>query len=234
MTERARPGWPVYAGMSVAGAAAVVASASTLAGLANRAGWAGWTPWLLPAALDVGGSVGGWCWLRTDAPAGARRFGRSVALLGAAGSLVGNAAGHLLATGYLQSGPALVVVVGAVPAGVLVALAHLAALLASDEHQSDAEPTAQRASTTSTEVGAPATDTFLETGSTGGDTRAAVLAAVRQRPLTVGDLVAVTGRSRTTVVGHLTALARAGSVTRDDGKRYRAVTRPHLIEGTGR
>lgn len=121
--------WPLYVAMTIAGAAAVVASASTLAGLAHAAGWASWTPWLLPAALDVGGVAGGWCWLRPEAPARARSFGRVVALVGAAGTLVGNAAGHLVASGYLQPGPVLVVVVGAVPAGVLVALAHLATLL---------------------------------------------------------------------------------------------------------
>jgi hypothetical protein len=63
-----RLGWPLYAGMLVAGAAAVVASASTLAALAQAAGWSSWTPWLLPAALDIGGSAGGWCWLRPGVP----------------------------------------------------------------------------------------------------------------------------------------------------------------------
>ncbi|WP_088312589.1 winged helix-turn-helix domain-containing protein [Kineosporia sp. R_H_3] len=124
-----RQAWPLYAGMTVAASAAVVASASTLASLAHVTGWSGWTPWLLPAALDVGGSVGGWIWLRAGAIPPARRFGRAVAMTGAAGTLVGNAAGHLIESGYLEVGPALVVIVGAVPAAVLVALAHLAALM---------------------------------------------------------------------------------------------------------
>jgi hypothetical protein len=127
----------MYAGMAVAGAAAVVASASTLAALARAAGWVAWTPWLLPAALDVAGAAAGWCWLRPGAPDRARRFGRVVALLGAAGTLAGNAAGHLVASGYLRPGPVLVVAVGAVPAGVLVALAHLTALLAAGEQATD-------------------------------------------------------------------------------------------------
>ena len=97
--------WPLHVGMAVAGTAAVVASASTLAGLAAAAGWAGWTPWLLPAALDVGGCVGGWCWLRPATPARARGFGRTVALVGAGGTLVGNAAGHLITSGYATGGP---------------------------------------------------------------------------------------------------------------------------------
>lgn len=121
--------WPIWAGMTIAGSAAVVASAYTLAALATAAGWAAWTPWLLPASLDVGGAVGGWCWLRPGAPDRARQFGRGLALTGAAGTLVGNAVGHLVSSGYLQPGPVLVVVVGAVPAAMLVALAHLAALL---------------------------------------------------------------------------------------------------------
>ena len=59
-----RVGWFVIVGVLIAGSAAVVASAVTLAALARTAGWVGWTPWLLPAALDVGGAVGGWCWVR--------------------------------------------------------------------------------------------------------------------------------------------------------------------------
>jgi hypothetical protein len=89
-----RQGWPLYAGMVVAGAAAVMASASTLAGLAREAGWSGWTPWLLPAVLDVGGNAGGGCWLRLDVPDSPRAFGRVVALAGAAATLLGNAAGY--------------------------------------------------------------------------------------------------------------------------------------------
>ena len=121
--------WPLRAGFAVAITAGVLSSAPTLAGLADATGWAGASPWLLPAALDVGGAVGGWCWALTDATPAARRFGRSLALAGAGGSIIGNSAGHLAATGYLHPGPVLVVIVGAVPVAVLVALAHLAALL---------------------------------------------------------------------------------------------------------
>lgn len=121
--------WPIWFGMTIAGTAAVVASAYTLAALATAAGWAAWTPWLLPASIDVGGAVGGWCWLRPGAPDRARAYGRGLALTGGAGTILGNAVGHLVSSGYLQPGPVLVVVVGAVPAAMLVALAHLAALL---------------------------------------------------------------------------------------------------------
>jgi DNA-binding transcriptional ArsR family regulator len=197
--------------MTVAGAAAVVASASTLAGLARTAGWSSWTPWLLPAAVDVGGSVGGWVWLRPGAPQPARRFGRLVALAGAAASLLGNGAGHLIATGYLRPGPGLVVVVGAIPAAVLVALAHLSALLAGS-------PTD------------PATPPEGKDREAAADTRAAVLAEIQSRPVTIAELVSVTGRSRTTVVGHLSALRADGRIMRGSDKRFRPVTRPRVVQ----
>jgi DNA-binding transcriptional ArsR family regulator len=212
-----RQGWPLYVGMMVAGAAAVVASASTLASLAQSAGWSSWTPWLLPAALDIGGSAGGWCWLRPGVPEPARKFGRVVALAGAGGSLIGNAAGHLMATNYLQPGPVLVVIVGAVPAAVLVALAHLAALLAVPPPPSSAPETDETEDETEEEQ----TET--------ADTRDAVLQLLHQQPLTIAELAKATGRSRTTVIGHLTALTEAGAVHRDEAKRYRAVARPHLV-----
>lgn len=269
-----RAGWPLYLGMAVAGAAAIVASASTLAALARTAGWAGWTPWLLPAALDVGGSAGGWCWLRPGAPDRARRFGRVVALVGAAGTLVGNAAGHLIASDYLQPGPLLVVVVGAVPAAVLMTLAHLAALLtAGDERTTRARVTVRPASAvrkprpsppravaarptpdapegqdlaaeaTGTSEASPtaavrlaavaasstrrrrATAAADQTASSDvSDTRVAVLTAIRAQQPTVAELVRATGRSRTTIVGHLTALTDEGTVVRGDDKRYRPAT----------
>jgi DNA-binding transcriptional ArsR family regulator len=218
-----RAGWPLYAGMTVAGAAAVVASASTLAALARAAGWAGWTPWLLPGAVDVGGSVGGWVWLRPGTPERARRFGRVVALSGAAASLVGNGSGHLIATGYLRPGPGLVVIVGAVPAAVLVALAHLSALLATPEQATPEQATPEHADDEPPEG---------KDGDSPG-TRAAVLAAARAEPVTVADLVNATGRSRTTIVGHLTALRASGLIARGPDKRYRAVPRPLSLPSAG-
>ena len=217
-----RTAWPLYAGMTVAGAAAVVASASTLAALARAAGWVGWTPWLLPAAVDVGGSVGGWVWLRPGAPGRARRSGRVVALAGAVASLVGNGAGHLITTGYLLPGPTLVVIVGAIPAAVLVSLAHLAAVLAIPDDD-PAPDVAHAPAPDDEEPATPPTDDDTT------DTRLAVLATIQTEPATVADLVKATGRSRTTIVGHLTALSSDGAITRDPDKRYRALTRPHAV-----
>ncbi|MBL8929329.1 MAG: winged helix-turn-helix transcriptional regulator [Kineosporiaceae bacterium] len=224
--------WPLYAGMVVAGTAAVVASAATLAALARAAGWASWTPWLLPAALDVGGCVGGWCWLRPGIASGARGFGRTVALVGAGGTLVGNAAGHLIASGYLHPGPVLVLVVGAVPAAVLVALAHLAALVTLPADQptrrrrrspapalTATPPAAARAEVGGS--GARVVGSIAQEAVPGGQTRLAVLAHLRAEPATVADLVRVVGRSRATVVGHVQALVAAGDVVRDQTKRYR-------------
>lgn len=240
--------WPLSVGMAVAGTAAVVASASTLAGLARAAGWVGWTVWLLPAALDVGGAVGGWCWLRGDAPAAARGFGRAVALIGATATLVGNAAGHLVTSGYLHPGPVLIVLVGGIPASVLVALAHLAALLTVLPEQ--AHPVGRTRSRTAGQVAPGRSDpshaasgplaghssrptSGSVSGSSSepadGDTRAALVAHLAQSPATVAELVRACGRSRTTVVGHLQALVEAGALARDDHKRYRP--RPHRSSG---
>ncbi len=228
-----RGAWPLYVGMAVAATAAVVASASTLAALAKAAGWSGWTPWLLPAALDIGGSVGGWCWLNPGAPTAARSFGRAVALIGAAGTLVGNAAGHLIASGYLHPGPELVVIVGAVPAAVLVALAHLAALLTGDRYPIATTRRAKR-----TAPGRPVVPAPASSGEPAGnalpvadgaaapdaDTRSVVLAQLRTGPATIAELVRATGRSRSTIVGHLGALADSGAIVRDEAKRYRCPT----------
>ena len=109
---RARDWAPLLAGMAVAGAASVMASASTLAALARGAGWVGWTPWLLPASLDVAAAVGVWCWLRPGIPDRARAFAKTVAVVGSIGTLVGNGAGHLIETSFLRSSPILVVIVG--------------------------------------------------------------------------------------------------------------------------
>jgi DNA-binding transcriptional ArsR family regulator len=223
-----RLGWPLYAGMLVAGAAAVVASASTLSSLAEAAGWSSWTPWLLPAALDIGGSAGGWCWLRPDVPEPARRFGRFVALAGANGSLIGNAAGHLMSTGYLHPGPVLVVIVGAVPAAVLVALAHLAALLAAQPIPHDAAPEPTPAEQPAQEEDDVEAQDDAEPEHT-ADTRTGVLQLLQEQPRTIAELATATGRSRTTVTGHLAALTKAGHIHRDSTKRYAAITRPHLI-----
>lgn len=203
--------WPLYAGMSVAGAAAVVASASTLAALARTAGWSSWTPWLLPAAVDIGGSAGGWCWLRPGIPDPARRFGAIVAIVSACASLIGNAAGHLLAAEYLTAGPVLVIIVGAVPAMVLVALAHLAALLGSPmddvgQHEEEAAPS---------------------DGANEENTRTVVLNLISDSPRTVSELVSATGKARSTLNGHLAALTKSGAITRSTDKRYRS-RQPHI------
>jgi len=253
--------WPLYVGMSVAGTAAVVASASTLADLAQTAGWSDWTPWLLPAAVDIGGSAGGWCWLRPGIPQRARRFGRVVALSGAAASLIGNACGHLMASGYLVAGPVLVVVVGATPAIVLVALAHLAALL-SDAGQDPpgpvpdpdppshpgidsgaavdeitypviyhAGPEAEPDSEPDPDPDPEPVEESAGSRAASQSTREVVMDLIVSRPHSVAELAQATGRSRTTVNGHLRALVRRGQVVRDQDRRYRA--RPHLITSAG-
>lgn len=143
MTQQGMPmrsHWPLHLGMAVAGAAGVIASASTLASLATASGWVGWTPWLLPACIDITPAVGAWVWLRGGAPGPARRFGRAMTVVGAVATLAGNAGGHLVTSGHLSVGPVLIVIVGAVPAAALLALAHLAALLLEGSNQPIAHP----------------------------------------------------------------------------------------------
>ena len=132
------------------------------------------------------------------------------------------------------------------PAAVLVALAHLAALLAAEAQSTVTPPISGTTGPVTADDGGQtlaATQALLPgalpVGSTdhpdsatdGVDTRAAVLAVIRRRPVTIAELVNATGRSRTTIVGHLTALTDDGTITRDDDKRYRAVIRPHLVDG---
>jgi hypothetical protein len=67
-------------------------------------------------------------WLSAKAPGPARVFAKRTALATVAVSIVGNAAGHLAATGHLSQGLVLVVLVGAVPPAGLAAAIHLAVL----------------------------------------------------------------------------------------------------------
>ncbi|WP_285623859.1 winged helix-turn-helix domain-containing protein [Kineosporia sp. NBRC 101677] len=173
--------------------------------------------------MDIGGSAGGWCWLRPGIPHRAKRFGAIVAITSAAASLVGNAAGHLLAAGYLTTGPVLIMIVGAIPAMVLVALAHLAALLGEPISIEDEEQP---------EPGAPPSDQSPEAESASDgeqDTRTLVLELIAEHPRTVGELAHLTGKARSTVTGHLAALAKNDAVVRDRDKRYLARPRPSAL-----
>ena len=199
-------GWPLYAGMTVAGAAAVVASASTLATLARAAGWAGWTPWLLPGSVDVGGCVGGWVWLRRRAPGhdrlpapgtGPRRHRRGRPRRRAGRPRAPRGPARAARRSQRGDGP------------------HACPRRCRDPGRG-----ARRRARHDAPV-AEADDPV--------DTRTSVLTALRAGPASVADLVKVTGRSRTTIVGHLNALSDDGAVVRGDDKRYRTVTGPRPV-----
>src|SRR6266545_4096741 len=124
-------GW-VISGLTIVALTAFVASFSTLAQLAGVAGWGRWPRWLLPFSIDALALAAARVWLSGRAPEPARRYARVVALCAVATSVVGNALGHLVGTGYLRSegtaGVLLVIAVGSVPAIALGAVAHLATL----------------------------------------------------------------------------------------------------------
>lgn len=123
--------WPVWLGLGVALAAAVVASWSTLAGVALATGWAPRVNHLLPASVDVTAAVSGWVWIRGQVAPHVRSYARALTYVAGGASIGGNALGHLVAEGVLDgSWWPLIVAVGAVPAVMLVTLVHLAALLA--------------------------------------------------------------------------------------------------------
>jgi hypothetical protein len=123
-----RRDWLGSLGLALVCVAAVVASFSTLASLAAVAGWGERASWLLPVCLDALGMIACRVWLSKAAPAPARTYAKWIALVTVGVSIVGNAAGHLAATGHLSQGILLVVLVGAVPPAGLAAGIHLAVL----------------------------------------------------------------------------------------------------------
>jgi hypothetical protein len=123
-----RRDWLGSLGLALVVLAAVVASFSTLASLAAVAGWGESASWLLPVCLDALGMIACRVWLSKSAPESARSYAKWIALVTVGVSIVGNAAGHLAATGHLSQSIVLVVLVGAVPPAGLAAGIHLAVL----------------------------------------------------------------------------------------------------------
>lgn len=116
-------------GLGAVWLAAMVASFATLASLAGVAGWAGRSAWLLPACIDALGMAAGRVWMSPKAPERSRVYARAVTLVAVGLSVLGNAAGHMVGTGYLRPGLVLVVLVGAVPPVSLAGVVHLAVLV---------------------------------------------------------------------------------------------------------
>jgi Protein of unknown function (DUF2637) len=123
-----RDGW-VMLGMFVAAASAAVASFTGLRGLALITGWPPKLAWLLPVTVDAYAMTSARVWLAasTRAPR-ARRFARTNAIGAITASIAGNATYHAVTVGLMTISPAIVVLVGAVPAAVLGFTAHLHAL----------------------------------------------------------------------------------------------------------
>jgi hypothetical protein len=126
--KTSRPDWFTRLGIGIGAAGAALASMDALAHLAYATGWSPWVAWLLPLGVDWLAAVALRVWWDESAPDAARRFGRTAALGAIAASMAGNAAAHLIATGDVAVGVPLIVVVGAAPAVVFAAIAHLHAL----------------------------------------------------------------------------------------------------------
>lgn len=126
-----REGW-TWAGLAVVAAAAAVMSFASLRDLAVRCEVHEGLAWLLPVAIDAAAVVATRVWLSGRAAGRARRYARVLALSALGLSVAGNAAEHGMAAYAVRAPWWVVVAVSAVPPVVLGAVAHLAALVASD------------------------------------------------------------------------------------------------------
>jgi len=130
----------VIAGAVVVAGTAFAASADTLANLGQSVGWAEWLSWSLPVAVDVLAMVALIAWFTP----GVQKLGQWMTAASVVTSVVLNALGHLVATGHLNVGPAMVIGVSAVPVISMALAAHLAAEVAApSDHQDDQEVTAE-------------------------------------------------------------------------------------------
>jgi hypothetical protein len=150
-----RPGrdWWLVVGLSVTATAAAVGSFAGLRSLATATGWPDVLAPLLPVAIDTYAATASRAWLsQSTRSRRARRFARWNAI-GAIGlSVLGNSAAHLISTGVVAVTWPVVLAVGAVPPTVLGLLAHLAALL---QTQDEARASSTDGSTARTANSAP-------------------------------------------------------------------------------
>ncbi len=218
-------GW-VISGLTIVALTAFVASFSTLAQLAGVAGWGRWPRWLLPFSIDALALAAARVWLSGRAPEPARRYARVVALCAVATSVVGNALGHLVGTGYLRSegtaGVLLVIAVGSVPAIALGAVAHLATLAGVPVKSRRApKPTGTTTTTgTGTHDGThDVTGTGTANGSRPALTTGTGTTATRTRAATRRDTgTAATGTSARASAG--TSAGPGGSAGRDQAREH--------------
>ena len=122
--------WWLVGGLALTAAAAAVSSFAGLRSLAVATGWPDLLAPLLPVAIDVYAATATRAWLSQSTRARrTRRFARWNAV-GAIGlSVIGNSLSHVIEVGVVTVSWPIVLAVGAVPPIVLGLLAHLAALL---------------------------------------------------------------------------------------------------------
>lgn len=129
----------VYVLAGIVGAVVLTVSSAYLHDYAVAAAMVGWLSWTLVIALDVGGVIGGVCWLISTGPA--RVWGRGIAAGNLAASVLGNVLGHILGGGVAPiagqaavpavhvSGPWLQILTGVAYPVELAAVVHLVLLL---------------------------------------------------------------------------------------------------------
>lgn len=127
------PGIITWAGLAVVAAAAAVLSFASLDGLAALCGTPARLSWLLPISIDAAAVVATRVWLRPGAPDRVRRFARTLAITALGLSVMGNGTEHWLVAFHVAPPWWAVVAVAAVPPAVLGAVAHLAAIIVTQD-----------------------------------------------------------------------------------------------------
>lgn len=229
----------IWLGIGVVALAAAVMSFDALRRLAVRAGVAAELAWLLPLAIDAAVVVATRAWLVGYTSARVSTYARNLAFGALTLSVAGNATEHGMAAYAVVTPWWVVVAVSAVPPAMLGAIAHLAALAATDRHTTDTADTDRQpvAATTTTQrhtdpttrtsgdaatraVPAPAATTERAALPAGG--KAARMRATFERYRDEGRLDELTGA----------ALARSADATPSLGRRYLAQWRAELDTDT--
>ncbi|MBN9101787.1 MAG: DUF2637 domain-containing protein [Pseudonocardia sp.] len=118
--------------LAVVAMAAAVLSFSALRDLGLACGFDPRLAWLVPIVVDAGAAAGSVSWLSQPSPV-ARVFGRRLAVVLLAASVIGNGIAHLLEAYRLEAPWWLVVAVSALAPCVLGAVVHLVVLAVQDD-----------------------------------------------------------------------------------------------------
>lgn len=217
-----------WLGIGVVALAAAVMSFDALRRLAVRAGVAAELAWLLPLAIDAAVVVATRAWLVGHTSARVTSYARNLALGSLGLSVAGNATEHGMAAYTVTTPWWVVVAVSAVPPAMLGAIAHLAALAATDRHTTDPTATAPQPSTATARAERhpddtaartiPSADATSERVALPADGKATRMRATFERYRHKGRLNELTGA----------ALARSADATPSLGRRYLAQWRAEL------